>query len=107
MTGAPAEPTRERRWLLVTSDGKHVTLGRARDPSPDELETAAARLGELNLAGWLAVSEGHYYGPGPLRLMMVRSLAEVAGATWSDAEAAFMSAREVECEEARHDVPDP
>ena len=107
MTDAPAESTRERRWLLVASDGRHATLGRARDPSAEELETAAARLGDMNLGGWLAVSEGHYYGPGPFRLMMVRSLAEAAGATWAGAEAAFMAAREVKLEETPRDVPDP
>ncbi len=86
--------TGERRWIVVASDGRHVTLGRATDPSPDELEQAAEGLRKMGIAGWLAVSEGTYYGRGALRLMMVRSLAEVEGAAWAEAEAAFKAIRQ-------------
>ncbi len=83
----------ERRWLVIASDGRHGTVGRATDPSTEELEQAAENLRGQGLAGWLAIGEGRYHGPGPLRLLMVRPLAEVAGATWQDAEAAFTMAR--------------
>jgi hypothetical protein len=84
----------ERRWLVVASDGRHVTIGRATDPSADELERAAEDLRGQGLSGWLAISEGSYYGSGPLRLMMVRLLAGPEGESWEAAEAAFMRARE-------------
>lgn len=85
----------ERRWLVIASDGRHVTVGRATDPTPESLDLAASALRVQGLGGWLAVSEGSYYEPSPLRLMMVRLLAEAPGVTWRDAAIAFMETREV------------
>ena len=34
----------ERRWLVIASDGRHATLGRATDPTPEQLEAAATTL---------------------------------------------------------------
>lgn len=85
---------REHRWLVIAFDGRHVTLGRATDPSPEELEHIAGSLREQGMAAWLVVSQGRYHGPGPLELMMVRPLVEVGSATWQEAEAAFMLAHE-------------
>ena len=80
--------------MAIASDGRYVTLGRATDPSTEELERIAEGLREQGLSGWLVVCEGRYNGPGPIRLLMVRPLAELAGATWEAAESAFMAARE-------------
>jgi hypothetical protein len=90
---------RERRWLVISSDGRHATLGRATDPSPEQLESAAASIRDLGLSAWLVVSEGVYYGHGPIRLMMIRPLVEAAGpnSNWNEAEAAFLAAREIAC----------
>lgn len=84
---------RERRWLVIASDGRHVTLGRASDPSAEELEQASIALHTEGIGGWLAVSEGQYYGRGKLELLMVRPLAEQSGATWEAALDAFLAAR--------------
>jgi hypothetical protein len=84
---------RERRWLVIASDGRHVTLGRASDPSAEDLEQASEALRIQGLGGWLAVSEGQYYGRGKLELLMVRLLAEQSGATWEAALDAFHAAR--------------
>jgi hypothetical protein len=84
---------RERRWLVIGADGRHVTLGRASDPSPEELAEVAAALEQQDVAGWLVVSEGRYYDPGELGLLMVHPLAERPGATWEQARDAFIAAR--------------
>lgn len=93
--GDPGVPgKRERRWLVIASDGRHSTLGRATDPSPEELDRIAGSLCGMGLAGWLVVSEGWYYRPEPMQLLVVRQLAELEGATWEAAKTAFMAARE-------------
>lgn len=84
----------ERRWLVIASDGRHVTVGRATDPTPEALREAGERLRGLGLAGWLAVSDGDYYGPGRLDLLLVAPLFELPGATWEAACAAFLATRE-------------
>ena len=84
----------EKRWLVIASDGRHVTVGRATDPPPEMLDAAGDGLRSLGLAGWLAVSDGSYYGPGSLELLLVRPLFELSGATWDEAQAAFLAERE-------------
>lgn len=71
-----SERSREKRWIILGSDGRFVTLGRASDPSADEVAVAEQELRARGLAGWLAVMEGNpYVGPIP-NLMEVRPLAE-------------------------------
>ena len=86
---------------MITSDGRHVTVGRATDPTPEMPEAAGDRLRRLGLTGWLVVSDGSYYGPGRLELLLVRPLSELPGVTWDEAQAAFLDARE----RARQDPP--
>lgn len=79
------EKFRERRWIVLSTDGRYVTLGRASDPSEEEVRCAEEGLRVQGLAGWLAVMEGNpYVGAVPL-LMEVRPL---AGPTVPFAEAA-------------------
>ena len=59
---------RERRWLVIASDGRHATLGRASDPSDAELERASESLRKLHMSGWLVVTDGHYYSQEDLEL---------------------------------------
>ena len=75
---------REKRWLVVSADGRHGTLGRHTDPSAAEIERAGARLDELGLAGWLVVSEGVYYSDGPVTLLQVRRISAADG-DWDEA----------------------
>jgi hypothetical protein len=73
-----SERSRERRWIVLGTDGRYVTLGRASDPSEDEVRGAEEALRAQGLAGWLAVMEGNpYVGTAP-RLMEVRPLAAPA-----------------------------
>jgi hypothetical protein len=48
----------ERRWLVLAEVGRHVWLGRARDPEEVEIREAEASLAARSLAVWLAVAEG-------------------------------------------------
>ena len=85
---------RERRWLVLSEDGRHVWLGRAADPSEEEIVGAERALKSAGQAGWLAVSEGAYYGKGPFSLLRVRALAGPTG-SWDDAVSRFHVTRKV------------
>ena len=78
---------------MITSDGRHTTLGRMTDPTHEELVTVESRLEEIGLTGWLVVSEGHYYGPGELRLMVVRALLVPEAGDWHRARDRFFAIR--------------
>jgi hypothetical protein len=82
---------REKRWALITADGRHSWLGRHTDPTEEELTRASETLAQADIAGWLAVTEGVYYGRGKLSVMMVRPLN--GQADWEAALAAFHEAR--------------
>lgn len=65
----------ERRWIVLCTDGRYVSLGRASDPSEEQVRSAEKTLEAQGLAGWLAVMEGNPYG-GPIpRLLEVRPIA--------------------------------
>jgi hypothetical protein len=66
---------RERRWIVLGTDGRYVTLGRDSDPSEDEIQRAEAGLRLHGLAGWLAVMEGNPFVDVVPRLLQVRPLA--------------------------------
>lgn len=71
-------PALETRWIILGTDGRHVTLGRHSDPTPEEVGEAERGLSAQGLAGWLAVMKGGYYGRRKPLLMMVRPLANPA-----------------------------
>jgi hypothetical protein len=71
MTMEEIQSRGERRWIVLTEDGRHITLGRYTDPSPEEIATAEAGLAEQGLSGWLAVMKGNYYERVQPSLMMV------------------------------------
>lgn len=84
---------KERRWIVLGTDGRYVTLGRHTDPSEAEIAAAAAALTAQGLAGWLAIMEGDYWSErAALALLMVRPLAGPDGA-FAEAVAAFEAAR--------------
>jgi hypothetical protein len=82
----------ESRWIVLSVDGRHVTLGRHTDPSPDEIAEAEKGLSRQGTAGWLAVMRGQYHGRGKLELMRVRALADPA-IPWEQAVTAFEALR--------------
>ena len=64
----------ERRWVILDTLGRHVTVGRHTDPSDAELDAAAVALAGMGLGGWLAVLQGCYYGRRPVPLRRVGEL---------------------------------
>jgi len=69
-------------------DGRFVTLGRASDPTDDEISRAGEALRVARTAGWLAVMRGNPYRKRAPEVMRVRPLGEPAG-TFEAAVAAF------------------
>lgn len=85
--------TRERRWIVLGTDGRHVTLGRHSDPSEEEIVTAEHALAAQGGAGWLAILEGDYWNRrSKLSMMMVKPLANPAS-SFEDAVVAFEMSR--------------
>jgi len=65
---------REHRWIILDTGGRYVTLGRASDPTEEEIGAAEESLVANGLAGWLAVMEGSPYRSVTPSLMLVRPL---------------------------------
>ena len=82
----------EKRWIILTADGGHVSVGRHTDPSGEEVEAVASKLRTAGTGGWLAVMEGAYYGRGVVTLLNVREIVPAA-ISWDDAVAAFQRRR--------------
>lgn len=73
---ASAKPARVRRWAVLGEDGRHVWLGRATDPSVEEIDASEDGLRRTGLAGWFVVTEGDYWASRqPMNLHEVRALA--------------------------------
>jgi hypothetical protein len=49
----------ETRWIVLGTDGRHVSLSRA-EPSATEVATASDALAAQGLSGWLVRLEGDY-----------------------------------------------
>lgn len=92
MARAATEASRERRWIILGEDGRHVTMGRHSDPSSEELEQVKASLADQGLSGWLVVMEGSYHQPRNPTLMMIQPLCKPTRA-FSEAVDAFQAAR--------------
>lgn len=71
-------PDLETRWIVLGTDGRHVTLGLHTDPTQEELVAAEAGLAAQGLAGWVALMKGDYYAERKPSLIMVRALANPA-----------------------------
>ena len=83
----------DRRWVILMPDGSAATLGRARDPSDEEIRQAEADMEGQGLSGWLAVqSHSLYVEPFPT-FMAVRHIGVPAG-TFEDAVAALRARHE-------------
>ena len=80
----------QRRWIVVTPDGRFTTLGRSSDPTEEEIVSTEAALRMQGLAGWLAILEGNPYVGSPLWIMEVRPLANPTG-SFSTASAACVA----------------
>ena len=86
------QPNLETRWIVLGADGRHMVLGRHKDPTPEEVAAAEAGLAAQGLAGWLVLMKGSYYVQRKPSLMMVRALANPARA-FEEAAADFEAKR--------------
>jgi len=85
---------REQRWVVLATDGRHVTLGRHVPPAEEEVAKASSALVKAGLTGWLAGLDGDYWsGRTPVVLTMIEPLAHAADADWPAAVAVFEAMR--------------
>ena len=80
------------RWIVLGTDGRHVSLGRA-EPSTTETATASDALAAQGLSGWLARMQGEYYSRGCVMLEPLQRIGVAHDADWQAALAAFHAAR--------------
>ena len=83
--------TTETRWIVLGTDGRHVSLGRT-EPSEAEIVTASDALAAQGLSGWLARMQGDYYSRGKVMLEPVQRIGADHEADWQAALAAFHAA---------------
>jgi hypothetical protein len=82
----------ETRWIVLGTDGRHVSLGRT-EPSEAEITAASDALAAKRLSGWLARMQGDYYSRRKVTLEPLRRIGAPHEADWQAALAAFHTAR--------------
>ena len=82
----------ETRWIVLCTDGRHVSLGRT-EPSEAEVKAASDALVAQGLSGWLAHIQGEYYSRSKLTLEPLRMLGSTPEADWQAALTAFHAMR--------------
>ena len=82
----------ETRWIVLGTDGRHVSLGRT-EPSEAAIATASDALTAQGLSGWLARMQGEYYSRGKLMLERRQRIGATQDADWQAALSAFHAAR--------------
>jgi len=82
----------ETRWMVLGTDGRHVSLGRA-EPSATEIATANDALAAQGLSGWLARMQGEYYSRRKVTLERIQRIGAEHEADWEAALSAFHAAR--------------
>jgi DNA-binding transcriptional MocR family regulator len=83
----------ETRWIVLGTDGRHVSLGRT-EPSEAEIATASDALAGQGLSGWLARMQGDYYSRRKVTLESLQRIGADHEADWQAALAAFHAARQ-------------
>ena len=82
----------ETRWMVLGTDGQHVSLGRS-EPSVAEVMAASDALAAQGLSGWLARLQGDYYSRGKVTLEPLQRIGIAHDADCQAALAAFHAAR--------------
>ncbi|MCA3273552.1 MAG: hypothetical protein ING12_16325 [Roseomonas sp.] len=82
----------ETRWIVLGTDGRHVSLGRA-EPTEIEVVAASDTLAEQGLSGWLARMQGDYYSRRKVMLEPLQRIGAEHDADWQAALTAFHAAR--------------
>ncbi|MCA3332314.1 MAG: hypothetical protein INF80_18120 [Roseomonas sp.] len=83
----------ETRWIVLGTDGRHVSLGRT-EPSEAEIATASDALAAQGLSGWLARLQGDYYSRARVTLEPLQRIGIAHDANWQAALTAFQAARQ-------------
>jgi DNA-binding transcriptional MocR family regulator len=83
----------ETRWIVLGTDGRHVSLGRT-EPSQAEVMAASDALATQGLSGWLARMQGDYYSRRRVMLEPLQRIGADHEADWQAAVAAFHAARQ-------------
>lgn len=85
---------REQRWIILATDGRHVTLGRHAAPTEEEVARAASSLAATSHAGWLVRLDGDYWARRTQPMLTpIRPLAGATDADWPAAMTAFETMR--------------
>ena len=82
----------EARWIVLGTDGRHVSLGRT-EPSEAEVLAASDTLAAQGLSGWLARLQGDYYSRGKVMLEPLQRIGADHEADWQAALTAFHAVR--------------
>ena len=82
----------ETRWIVLGTDGRHVSLGRT-EPSEAEVLAASDALAAQGLSGWLARMQGDYYSRRKVTLEPLQRIGADHEADWQAALTAFHAAR--------------
>ena len=82
----------ETRWIVLGTDGRHVSLGRT-EPSEAEVLATSDALAAQGLSGWLARMQGEYYSRGKVTVEPLQRIGIVHDADWQAALSAFHAAR--------------
>ena len=82
----------ETRWIVLGTDGRHVSLGRT-EPSEAEVMAASDALVAQGLSGWIAHMQCEYYSRGKVTLEPLHRIGAEHEADWQAAVAAFHAAR--------------
>ncbi len=82
----------ENRWIVLGTDGRHVSLGRS-EPSEAEVASASDALAAQGLSGWLARMQGDYYSRRKVILEPLQRIGAEHDADWQAALSAFHTVR--------------
>ncbi len=83
----------ESRWIVLGTDGRHISLGRATPPTDIEITATSDALAAQGLSGWLACMQGDYYSRRKVTLEPLKRIGADREADWQAALAAFHTAR--------------
>jgi len=83
----------ETRWIVLGTDGRHVSLGRT-EPSEAEVMAASDALATQGLSGWLARMQGDYYSQRRVTLEPLQRIGISHEFDWQAALTAFHAARQ-------------
>jgi hypothetical protein len=82
----------EQRWIVLGTDGQHVSLGRS-EPSEAQVKAASDALAAQGLSGWLVCMQGDYYSRRKVTLEPLKRIGAEHEADWQAALAAFQRLR--------------